>query len=348
MSHPSRLELRAMREAFLAVRGTKGLCRLLEEDPLDLTAMALEPRYETFYTAKRNGEKRLIEDPVPALKSVQRKLNDCLQAVYYFQRAPAAHGFVTACSDDSVRESRNVVNNARKHLRQPWMLNMDIEDFFHNVPDERIESVFLGEPFKFEEELADLLKRLCSYKGRLPMGAPSSPILSNFASQVLDRELETLAESRDWVYSRYADDMTISSKTEITSEDIELLRGYYRAHGFEPNEKKTKLMGPDDEHTVTGILIRGDHLDLSSEFYGELGREIRHLKDINSVKGRLGISLMDWVDDYVKQIRGMIAFAEHVLGEKHPKVQKARQNLAKALERPKDFGIMSWNEWPYQ
>ena len=348
MSHPSRLELRAMREAFLSVRNTNGLCQLLEEDPLALTAMALEPQYDTFHTAKRNGEQRLIEDPEPALKSVQRKLNDCLQAVYYFQRSPAAHGFLTACSDDSVRESRNVVNNARKHLRQPWMLNMDIEDFFHNVPDERIEAVFSHAPFQFDEALTDLLTRLSTYKGRLPMGAPSSPILSNFASQVLDRELETLAQSRQWVYSRYADDMTISSKTEITQADIELLRGYYRAHGFEPNEKKTKLMDPDDDHTVTGLLLLGDRLDLSSEFYGELGREIRHLKDINSVKGRLGVSLMDWVDEYADRIRGMIAFADHVLGEHHPKVKKARQNLAKALERPKDYGVMSWNEWPYR
>lgn len=346
--HPSRLELRAMREAFLAVHDTKGLCQLLDEDPLGLTAMALEPRYEEFFTAKRNGEKRLIEDPVPDLKSVQRKLNDCLQAVYYFQRSPAAHGFVTACSDDALHESRNVVNNARKHLGQPWMLNMDIEDFFHAVPEERIEAVFQGEPFKFEESLAELLMRLCTYKSRLPMGAPSSPILSNFAAQPLDHDLEGLTQSRNWVYSRYADDMTISSQSEITQADIELLRSYYRAHGFEANEKKTKLMGPDDEHTVTGIRILKDRLDLSSEFYGELGTEIRHLKDINSVKGRLGISLQDWVDDYADRIRGMIAFAEHVLGEHHPKVQKAQQNFAKALERPKDFGAMSWNEWPYR
>jgi RNA-directed DNA polymerase len=348
MNHPSRLELRALREAFLQTKNLNGFSRLIEEDPLDLLALAHEPAYEEFTVAKRNGEKRLIEDPVPPLKTVQRKLNDCLQAVYYFQRSPAAHGFLTACSDDALHESRNVVNNARKHLGQPWMLNMDIEDFFHAIPDERIAWIFLREPFRFDEELAQMLMRICTYKGRLPMGAPSSPILSNFAAQLLDQDIEALAASRNWTYSRYADDMTISSPAEITPDDVQLLRDYYRAHHFEPNEKKTRLMGPDDEHVVTGIRLLGDRLDLSTEFYGELGREIRHLKDINSVKGRLGVSLVDWVNDYAERIEGMIAFAEHVLGERHPKVEKARKNFAEALTKPPDFGVMSWNEWPYR
>ena len=341
------MELRALKDAFLALRTTSDLCHLVEEDVFDLNQLALDPRYDYFVVPKRNGDPRHIEDPEPKLKSVQRKLNTLLQGVYHFNRSDAAYGFVTACADDPLSKSRGIVNNARQHLGQPWMLNMDILDFFHSVKTEKVASVFLNQPFAFDEELTDLLTRLCTYKGRLPMGSPASPILSNFAARPLDAELEILAQSRRWVFSRYADDMTISSQDEISQDDVEMLRGYYRAHSFEANEKKTKLMGPEDEHTVTGIRILEDRLDLSTEFYGELGKEIRHLKDINSVKGRLGISLMDWVDEYADRIRGMIAFAEHVLGEHHPKVQKARQNLSKALERPKDFGTLSWLEWPY-
>ena len=343
----SRIELRAFKDAFLALRTTSDLCQLVEEDAFDLNQLALDPKYENFVVPKRNGDPRYIEDPEPRLKTVQRKLNTFLQGVYHFNRTNTAFGFITACSDDPPNMGRGIVNNARQHIGQPWMLNMDILDFFHNVKTEKVAWIFLTQPFSFDAELADLLTRLCTYKGRLPMGSPASPILSNFAARLLDTEFETLARSRQWIFSRYADDMTISSKVEITKDDIELLRGYYRAHGFEPNEKKTKLMGPNDEHIVTGIRILEDCLDLSSEFYGELGTEIRHLKDINSVKGRLGVSLMDWVDDYSDRIRGMITFAEHVLGEGHPKVLKARQNLAKALERPKDFGTLSWLDWPY-
>lgn len=176
MTHPSRLKLRALHDAFLALETPEQLCRMLEEDPLELTALSLNPAYESFYVAKRNGEQRLIEDPNPSLKSVQRKLNEALQAVYHFYRSDAAYGFLTACSDDEPWQHRNIVSNARQHLAQPWMLNMDVEDFFHYVPAEKVAWIFLSPPFRFDSELAALLMRLCVYKERLPMGAPTSPI----------------------------------------------------------------------------------------------------------------------------------------------------------------------------
>lgn len=337
-----------MKDAFLAVQNTYDLCRLLEEDLLELTALALHNEtYETFYVLKRNGEQRLIEDPVPPLKRFQRKLNDCLQAVYHFHRSSAAYGFLTACSDDPPYLHRNIVNNARQHLGRPWMLNLDIEDFFHAVLADRVAWVFLSKPFSFDEELANLLMRLCTYNGRLPMGAPTSPILSNFATRLLDTDLEALARSRQWIYSRYADDMSFSSKTEITADDIQLLRDYYRAHSFEPNEKKLKLMGPKDVHTVTGIVILENRLDLLPEFFEDLHTEIVRLADIAGTKGRLGITLIDWVNDYADKIQGMISYAAYVVGEGDSRVAQAEKALNKALNGPKNYGAVSWLDFPY-
>lgn len=344
---PSRLELRALREQFLRLETTTQLCALFNEDPLELSSLALEPAYEEFEVLKRNGEPRLIENPVPALKRFQRKLNEALQAVYYFERSPAAYGFLTACADDEAWQHRNIVSNARQHLGRPWLLNMDVEDFFHYIGAERVALVFLSPPFRFVEETAALLMRLCTYKGRLPMGAPSSPIITNFATRLLDQDLLTLARSRQWAYTRYADDMSFSSKDEITAEDIELLRQYYRAHGFEPNEQKTKLMGPKDEHSVTGIVIRENQLDLPQQFFEELHIEINRLAEIANTKGRLGITLKDWVEDYADKIEGMIAFAEYVLGKNEPRVQKAERALEKAKSGPKAFGAVSWLDFPY-
>lgn len=345
--HPSRLELRALHDAFLGVETLEALCQLLEEDALALATLALKPAYEEFYVAKRNGEQRLIENPVPDLKRVQRKLNDALQAVYHFHKTEAAYGFLTACADDEPWQHRNIVSNARQHLGQPWMLNMDVEDFFHYVSTEKVAWIFLSKPFGFDEELAAHLTRLCVYKGRLPMGAPTSPILSNFAARLLDHDLLTLARSRQWIYTRYADDMTFSSRTEITWDDVELLRGYYRAHGFEANEQKTKRMGPHEVHSVTGIVIGEDRLDLEPRFFEDLAKEIARLADIASTKGRLGITLRDWVDDYADKIEGMMAFAEYVLGEGDARLQQAASAFRKAQDGPKDYGALSWLDFPY-
>ncbi|MCA0239137.1 MAG: reverse transcriptase family protein [Bacteroidetes bacterium] len=347
-NHPSRLELRALKDAFLAIRTPADLCSLLAEDMLELSALALkEDNYEAFFVQKRNGEQRLIENPSPPLKRIQRKLNDCLQAVYHFHRSSAAYGFLSACSDDPPWAHRGIVANARQHLGRPWMLNMDVEDFFHAILADRVAWVFLNKPFSFDTELTNLLMRLCIYKGRLPMGAPTSPILSNFAARLLDTDLELLARSKQWLYTRYADDMTISSRQEITEDDVQLLRDYYRAHSFEANEKKTKLMGPKDVHTVTGIVLLENRLDLLPEFFEDLDSEIGKLSEIAGVKGRLGITLMDWVDDYAEKIQGMISFAAHVLGESDARVVKAEKALGKAQHGPKDYGAVSWLDFPY-
>lgn len=347
-NHPSRLELRALSEAFLALETPSDFCQLVEENPLELNKWALNPRYEHFTVSKRNGDLRMIEDPEPRLKNLQRKINTLLQGVYHFVRSDAAYGFQTACDNDMPQQHRSIMNNARQHMGQPWMLNMDILDFFHFIKTEKVAWVFLSKPFSFDKDLADLLTRLCTYNGRLPMGSPASPILSNLAAKLLDEDLQALAYARQWIFSRYADDMTFSSRSEITHEDIEIIRDFYRAHGFEPNENKTRLMGPKDEHVVTGIVILDNRLDLTQAFYEELTTELRYLKDVAAVKGRLGVSVSDWVEDYAERIRGMIVFAEQVLGPNHFKVEQATQALSKALERPKDFGVMSWNEWPYR
>ena len=50
-------------------------------------------------------------------------------------------------------------------------------------------------------------------KGRLelPQGAPTSPILANFAALSLDRKISNACLVRSWTYTRYADDLVIST-----------------------------------------------------------------------------------------------------------------------------------------
>lgn len=345
--HPERYELRLWMNAFLALVTVADFSRLMGMEAIDLYAIAGDADYSEFQVPKKCGGFRLIENPDPRLKSIQRRLNDFLQGVYHFHSSESAYGFLVCCGDEQPHLRRNIVNNARQHLGMPWMLNMDIKDFFHAVTAEKVAWIFLSKPFEFDKDLASLLMRLTTWKGRLPMGAPSSPILSNFAAKLLDGDLEELARSRQWVYTRYADDMSFSSRKEITLEDIELLMGYYEAHGFTANAKKIKIMGPKDEHSVTGIVIGEDKLDLKDEFFEELDVELRQLKEVSAVKGRLGVTLTDWADEYRDRVEGMITFAAFVLGERHDKVVLAKRKLEKAMQAPKDFGSYSWLDFPY-
>ena len=191
------------------MRHLKHLAVLVKTPAYQLQLIAVKPAYHCFGVQKKDGSMRLIEDPEPALKKIQRRLNHLLQCVYFFYRSDAAYGFLMNQGNDP--EPRNILTNAERHLGCQWLFNADIEDFFHQVEQEQILQLFLAPPFELPMTIADILTKLTTFKGRLPMGAPTSPILSNFGSLEMDTDLSDMAKWEGWTYTRYADDMSFSS-----------------------------------------------------------------------------------------------------------------------------------------
>ena len=162
---------------FCQMRSVEDLARLIRTSPLKLALLAAEPIYYTFTVPKKDGSKRWIENPSKPLKKVQRRINKYLQAISYVTRTKAAYGFMTVAKNDP--DPRHILSNAQQHLNCEYLFNADIEDFFHQVSFERVFQLFLTTPFDFSEALATILSQLLTNKGRLPMGAPSSPAISN-------------------------------------------------------------------------------------------------------------------------------------------------------------------------
>ena len=175
------------KKKFCNLRSVSELCLLLKTDKRKLELLANQPPYKTFTVPKKDGGERLIEAPGGPLKKVQGVLNRYLQSAYYLEKSAAAHGFVVGVRNDDDR--RNVLTNAQKHLGKTYLLNIDLRDFFHSVTRDQVLDILLKPPFKFKRQLPDLLADLLAYNGRLPMGAPTSPVLSNFACRELDRRL---------------------------------------------------------------------------------------------------------------------------------------------------------------
>ncbi len=65
--------------------------------------------------------------------------------------------------------------------------------------------------FKFKKSDAETLANIvCHPQGFLPQGASTSPIISTIICNKMDKELNSLARKYPCVYTRYADDITIS------------------------------------------------------------------------------------------------------------------------------------------
>jgi len=119
--------------------------------------------------------------------------------------------------------------------------------------------------------------------GVLPQGAPSSPMLSNLAAGELDDVFQEYALGHGFVYTRYADDITISavedssvrSKGEIHRSIVRRIR---RAR-FRENEKKTRIAGPGSKKVVLGLLVDGEVPRLSRDTYRRVDRLLYAAKE---------------------------------------------------------------------
>jgi RNA-directed DNA polymerase len=340
----SEKRLRQKRDRFWNIKTIDDLAVLTSLSKHKLLLIAGVPQYHEFFIPKRDGRKRWIENPVRKLKEIQRTLNNYLQAVYYFQKTEAAYGFLISARGDP--NPRNILTNAAKHLDAKWLMNADLEDFFHYVKAEMVFQIFSTMPFGFSDELSDILTQLTTYKGRLPMGAPTSPVLSNFATIELDGEISNFAHQNKWIYSRYADDMSFSSLHPIEIAKVEGLRAIADKHGFKFNESKLKLFGPEDEKTVTGLRL-GEEVELSREFAGQLNEEIFRLRKVMEARALQGKPPSLWVQNYQRQVEGQLNFAAFVMGEDDPDYIQLEKDFAVAIDPPGEFSAVNWLDFPY-
>lgn len=330
--------------AFCQIRHDKDLAVLVKTPAYKLQLLAINPTYNCFGIPKKDGSKRWIEDPEPALKKVQKQLNHFFQCTYFFYRTDAAYGFLM--NPDSDPEPRNILTNAQRHLGCQWLFNADIEDFFHQVEATQVLQLLQEPPFSFKEEIAQLITKLTTFKERLPMGAPTSPILSNFASIEMDKDLSDLAKWEGWTYTRYADDMTFSSPKAFPAYYKERIMTIVHEADYSFNQAKFKLMQPDDIKTVTGLVL-ADKVDLPKEFLGLLKEDIIRLKKIMEVQNRY-TRRSEWVNNFIEQTEGKLTFAGFILGELSQQVLKLRLQFNEALSPPiEDFGAISWLDFPY-
>jgi RNA-directed DNA polymerase len=205
--------------------------------------------YTCFPVKKRDGGVREILAPKPYLKGVQRQiLDDLLQRVRLNSHA---EGF---------RKRRSILTNAKRHIAKKVVVKMDVKEFFPSITFERALGMFasLGYP----RQVALLLTRLVTHNGKLPIGAPTSPAISNIVCRRLDRRFSRLGEKAGFDYSRYADDITISSNNTGVNRMIPFFKEIIKEEGFEVNEAKIRILRSGGRQKITGIVVnRKPNLD---------------------------------------------------------------------------------------
>jgi RNA-directed DNA polymerase len=217
--------------------------------------------YSGFTIPKNDGGSRTIHAPSEGLKALQRRVLHRLLNPLPIH--PAATGFVPG---------RSIVHNARPHLGQGVVINIDLADFFPSIAAERVRKAFCG--LGWNKQAADILTNLCTYEGRLPQGAPTSPAISNLACRRLDARLAALAKKEGGQFTRYADDITVSfpkfgktkrhksrSPETAPADDtsrrlLTTIKSILAEEGFKIQmKKKVRVQRPHQRQTATGLVV---------------------------------------------------------------------------------------------
>lgn len=216
-----------------------------------------ERMYQNFDVAKKSGRPRPINAPDLRLKFLQRQIAKLLDTLYPVRKP--VHGYVSG---------KSVKSNATSHLKQRFILNLDIKDFFYSITERRVTGILhaIGVP----RDVAETVSRICCYNGHLPQGGPASPVLSNMVCFRLDRVLLKLAKDANCIYTRYADDISLSGlRPPAPLFDGALpptgqlppgllsaaLRTAFANNGFALNPEKIHYADKHSRRVVTGLKV---------------------------------------------------------------------------------------------
>lgn len=199
--------------------------------------------YHRVEMKKKTGGIRHIESPLRELKAIQRwvlrTILDKLSPSVY------AKGFV---------RGKSILDNAKPHEGNQYVLNLDLQDFFTNVKASHVYTLFKN--IGYNNNIAFILTSFCTKGGYLPQGAPTSPALSNLVCLRLDHRISTYCKKRALTYTRYADDLCISgNKILILQKASYLIKDIICNEGFIINSKKEKFLGPKVRREVTGLTV---------------------------------------------------------------------------------------------
>lgn len=214
-----------------------------------------ENMYQSFQISKKNGGFRKISAPGKKLKAIQNKLALVLRCVY--EPKVCAFGFI---------DNKDFIGNAAKHVKRNLILNIDLKDFFGQIHFGRIQGMFMKPPYSIGKEAATTIAQIACYKGVLPQGSPSSPILTNMICAPLDNNLMRFAKTINCTYTRYADDISFStykktfdvSLAYMENETVHLGEKFLtilKRHSFTINPEKIALRSRYDRQEVTGLTV---------------------------------------------------------------------------------------------
>ena len=275
---------------------------------------------------KPNGGVRVTYTVKPLLKKVQLRI---VQQIFHNVDYPLY-------LQGSIRDEKNprdYINNASLHAGKRIIIREDIRNFFPSIKTPTVLRMWQYF-FHFPEDVAMILTQLTTYKGCVPQGASTSSYISNLIFWDKEPQLEDQLQRQGFQYSRFVDDITISSDKFMSKQEQESLTAkvYGMLHTIEvrPNRSKRKVQTRTKKMTVHELNINSGRPTLSKQNRAKIRAAVKECEDL----ARFDRSSEEYKHLY-QSVNGRVA----VMSRLHPnEAKKYRERLQEIRPIPQQAG----------
>ncbi len=224
--------------------------------------------FTDFHTLRIEDEASLI--PLSKSKielyqcSARLKVIHTFLSRFVFSEMPMRRDIVFSYQKDV-----NITDAVRPHCNSEFIFKTDISNFFPSINAKAVshtlskycENIHSVDPEEIRENI-DRIVYLCTIDNHVPVGFSCSPSISNFCFYDYDNIIESYCNENGYIYSRYSDDLIISSQNEMDKDmiinDLSIILSSDEFLKLSINYKKTKLITKKYERKILGISILND------------------------------------------------------------------------------------------
>ncbi|CAI3941990.1 unnamed protein product [Commensalibacter communis] len=223
--------------------------KINQDDLLEIANNVQNYYKPPYYIEKKNGGQRCIIDTVDPLKSLLKSINKVFFKNVYFPE------YLTGSIS-----GRDYISNVKIHRNSKNIITEDITSFFDNITESHVYDIW-RRFFRFSDSVSQILTQLTTKDGKIHQGVPTSSYLANLSLWRHEKDFVNDLKKKGFVYSRYVDDMAISSSNVISKEDktwvISHLIGMLSANKLRIKRSKHAVLTSNKPMNIMGLNING-------------------------------------------------------------------------------------------
>ncbi len=262
------------------IYSTKNLALLLGIDKKELQNIAKNSNkyFQLIQQVKKDGGVRNCYNLREPLKYIHKKIQHRITSNVCYPNY--IQGSIKGCSN---------LTNAQLHEKSKTIIQLDIKNFFPSIKTKHI-YVLWRHFFNFSEEISNLLTSLITLDKNFIQGSPLSSDIANLIFWDKEHSLVENFRKNNLIYSRYVDDINISSKNKISDKSkthiIQRVHSMVKSKDLKLKNNKTKILNSNNQLLITGLVVN-HKVKVSRQYISNVFQEVKSKNaNISSIRGK--------------------------------------------------------------